>query len=117
MEDIPYKDFEIPVFGKYILDATKKIYGTIFGVSVFRGRNIQTGEPVAIKLVNLDSDEFEILRHEFEVLAHLKEIERIPTCLYFGIQGNYSLLIMNLLGPSLKDLINYCKGSFSLPQQ
>ena len=107
MEDIPHKDSQIPLFGQYMLDATKNIYGTIYGVSVYRGRNIQTGEPVAIKLVYLHCDEVELLKQEFEILAYLREIERIPTCLYFGTQGNHSVLIMNLLGPSLKDLMKY----------
>ena len=115
MEEIPHGKYEIPLFNKYILESRKKIYGEINKVSVFIGRNIQTGEPVAIKLVKLHYEEVELLRHEAKLLIFLKKIERIPKGLYFGKQGAFSILIMNLLGPSLKHLMDYCQGSFSLP--
>ena len=114
MEEIPYSEYEIPLFNKYILEAKKNIYREGREVLVYKGRIIQTGEPVAIKLVHLHYDEEELLKHESKLLIFLKGIERIPKCLYFGAQGTYSILIMNLLGPSLKRLMNYCQGSFSL---
>ena len=46
-------------------------------VSVFIGRNIQTGEPVAIKLARLLYEKEELLMHEAKLLTFLKEIERI----------------------------------------
>jgi hypothetical protein len=46
--------------------------------------------------------------HEAKLLTFLKEIEKIPKYLYFGAQGAYSILIMDLLGGSLKHLMNYC---------
>lgn len=38
----------------------------------------------------------------------------IPNLHWCGSQGNYNILIMDLLGPSLEDLFNYCKRQFSL---
>jgi casein kinase 1 epsilon len=33
---------------------------------------------------------------------------------WFGVEGEYSVMVMDLLGPSLEDLFNYCKRKFSL---
>lgn len=38
----------------------------------------------------------------------------VPTLHYFGTVGQYNALIMDLLGPSLEDLFNYCDRHFSL---
>jgi hypothetical protein len=33
---------------------------------------------------------------------------------WFGIEGEYSVLVLDLLGPSLEDLFNFCSSKFSL---
>ena len=38
----------------------------------------------------------------------------IPNLYWCGPQGNYNILIMDLLGQSLEDLFNYCKRKFTL---
>ena len=38
----------------------------------------------------------------------------IPKLRWCGSQGNYNILIMDLLGHSLEDLFNYCKRKFTL---
>ena len=38
----------------------------------------------------------------------------IPKLYWSGSEGEYNIMIMELLGPSLEDLFNYCKKKFSL---
>ena len=38
----------------------------------------------------------------------------LPKIYYFGSQGDYNVLVIDLLGPSLEDLFEYCRRKFSL---
>lgn len=38
----------------------------------------------------------------------------IPNVHWFGIEGDFNIMVMDLLGPSLEDLFNYCGRKFQL---
>lgn len=38
----------------------------------------------------------------------------IPNIRWYGVEGDYNVLVMDLLGPSLEDLFNFCARKFSL---
>lgn len=38
----------------------------------------------------------------------------VPSVKWFGSEGDYNVLVIDLLGPSLEDLFNYCGKKFSL---
>jgi len=90
----------------------RKIGQGSFG-DIYLGVNVPTGEEVAIKL--------ELLKTRHPQLGYESKIYRvlnggigIPTTRWFGVEGSYSVLVMDLLGPSLEDLFNYCGRKFSV---
>jgi serine/threonine protein kinase len=44
----------------------------------------------------------------------IKSIDGIPSVKWFGSEGDYNVLVIDLLGPSLEDLFNFCGKKFSL---
>lgn len=38
----------------------------------------------------------------------------VPHLKWFGVEGEYNVMVIDLLGPSLEDLFNYCNRKFSL---
>ena len=47
-----------------------------------------------------------------EILMSL-DLEGIPKLLYHGTEGDYHVIVMDLLGPNLDDLMSYCEPGLS----
>lgn len=80
---------------------------------IYAGTNVHTGEEVAIKLEPLKSKHPQLL-YESKIYRVLQGGYGIPAVKWFGSEGDYNVLVIDLLGPSLEDLFNYCGKRFSL---
>ncbi|KAG5363468.1 Casein kinase I-like protein hhp1 [Yarrowia sp. B02] len=89
----------------------RKIGSGSFG-DIYLGVNIISGEEVAIKLENIFSKHPQ-LEYEARVYKTLAGGTGIPFIRWFGSQNEYNALVMDLLGPSLEDLFNFCERRFS----
>ncbi|AET41662.1 casein kinase YCK3 Ecym_8392 [Eremothecium cymbalariae DBVPG len=100
-----------------------------FGI-IFEGENMMEGSgsggngsaeggvvsgkrPVAIKFEPRRSDAPQ-LRDEFRAYRILNGCRGIPRAYYFGQEGIHNILIIDLLGPSLEDLFEWCGRKFSV---
>ncbi|EGR32324.1 hypothetical protein IMG5_088120, partial [Ichthyophthirius multifiliis] len=101
---------EIKVGGKFRIG--KKIGSGSFG-EIYHGTNIQTNEEIAIKLESIKS-KFPQLEYESKIYKILQGGVGIPNINWFGKDGDYNVMVIDLLGPSLDDLFNYCGKKFSL---
>ncbi|POS68604.1 casein kinase I isoform delta, partial [Diaporthe helianthi] len=90
----------------------RKIGAGGFGL-VYSGTDLSSGEEVAIKLT-LVRDNPEVLRAEKETYEALAGGVGIPRVHWFGQECDFYALVMDALGPSLEDLLNYCDRKFSL---
>ena len=101
---------EIRVANKYRLG--RKIGSGSFG-DIYLGTHISTGEEVAIKLESIKSKHPQLL-YESKLYKILGGGVGIPTVRSFTVEGDYNVMVMDLLGPSLEDLFNFCDRKFNL---
>ncbi|KAF2285127.1 hypothetical protein GH714_038745 [Hevea brasiliensis] len=90
----------------------RKIGSGSFG-EIYLGTNIQTNEEVAIKLETVKTKHPQLL-YESKLYRILQGGTGIPNVRWFGVEGDYNVLVMDLLGPSLEDLFNFCSRKLSL---
>ncbi|CCD26676.1 uncharacterized protein NDAI_0I01070 [Naumovozyma dairenensis CBS 421] len=89
----------------------RKIGSGSFG-DIYHGTNLISGEEVGIKLESIRSRHPQ-LDYESRVYKYLSGGVGIPFIRWFGREGEYNAMVMDLLGPSLEDLFNYCHRKFS----
>ncbi|KAL3517713.1 hypothetical protein ACH5RR_020302 [Cinchona calisaya] len=98
------------VGGKFKLG--RKIGSGSFG-ELYLGVNIQNGEEVAIKLEPVKTKHPQ-LHYESKIYMLLQGGTGVPNLKWFGVEGEYNVMVIDLLGPSLEDLFNYCNRKLSL---
>ncbi|CAI8603118.1 unnamed protein product [Vicia faba] len=96
--------------GKFKLG--RKIGGGSFG-ELYLGVNVQTGEEVAVKL-EPSKTKHPQLHYESKLYMLLQGGTGIPHLKWYGVEGDYNAMAIDLLGPSLEDLFNYCNRKLSL---
>lgn len=90
----------------------RKIGSGSFG-ELYLGVNVQSGEEVAIKFENAKTKHPQ-LHYESKLYMLLQGGTGIPHLKWFGVEGEFNVMVIDLLGPSLEDLFNYCNRKFTL---
>ncbi|KAG8370441.1 hypothetical protein BUALT_Bualt14G0117300 [Buddleja alternifolia] len=98
------------VGGKFKLG--RKIGSGSFG-ELYLGVNIQNGEEVAVKLESVKTKHPQ-LHYESKLYMLLQGGTGVPHLKWYGVEGEYNAMVIDLLGPSLEDLFNYCNRKFTL---
>lgn len=95
----------------------EKIGNGAFG-EVFRGKNEKTDMDVAIKLEPVSTKHpqlfFECKLYQYLLKDSTVIDKGIPNVYYCSTEGDYNILVMDLLGASLEDLFNLCGRKFSV---
>jgi serine/threonine protein kinase len=90
----------------------RKIGSGSFG-DIYLGTNVVNNEEVAIKLESVKSRHPQ-LAYEYRLYRILQNKIGVPSVRWFGREGDYNVLVLDLLGPSLEDMFNFCGRKFSL---
>ena len=91
----------------YKILTDKRLGGGSFG-HVYKWLNIKTNKEYSIKIESNDNTNPQLL-HEYKILKSLEGNEGIPTTYLFKNIGGESILIMDLLGPNLEDILQDTK--------
>jgi len=98
-------------------ELNKKLGAGCFG-EVYRGVDTESRQEVAVKFEAVSSNVRvrEQLEGEAEILRRLAcGGQGIAEMFYYGREGSFNCLVMELLGRSLEDRMATCKGKFNVP--
>eukprot|EP00930_Biecheleria_cincta_P101079 TRINITY_DN9270_c0_g1_i2.p1 TRINITY_DN9270_c0_g1~~TRINITY_DN9270_c0_g1_i2.p1 ORF type:complete len:336 (+),score=51.25 TRINITY_DN9270_c0_g1_i2:74-1081(+) len=98
------------VAGKFRVGA--KIGSGSFG-NVYMGTVVSTGEEVAIKVESIGSRHPRLF-FESKIYKMMGGAVGVPKLHWYGVAGDYNVMVIDLLGPSLEDLFHFCNRKFSL---
>ncbi|XP_013185084.1 casein kinase I isoform X2 [Amyelois transitella] len=101
---------ELLIIGKYRI--IRRIGGGSFG-DIYLGINISNGEEVAVKVESIKARHPQLL-YESRVYKMLQGGIGIPHIRWYGYEKDHNILVMDLLGPSLEDLFNFCSRQFTI---
>uniref|UniRef100_A0A8C6WH03 non-specific serine/threonine protein kinase n=1 Tax=Neogobius melanostomus TaxID=47308 RepID=A0A8C6WH03_9GOBI len=101
---------EFIVGGKYKL--VRKIGSGSFG-DIYLAINITNGEVLSLMLESQKARHPQLL-YESKLYKILQGGVGIPHIRWYGQEKDYNVLVMDLLGPSLEDLFNFCSRRFTM---
>lgn len=100
--------------GKF--ETVKRLGAGCFG-EVYRGIRTEDKQEVAIKFETKSNKSAPQLEHETEVVNILRGGENpqgIAECFFFGVEGQFNCMVMEILGKSLEDNVQACKGKLKV---
>jgi casein kinase 1 len=102
--------YEVRVAGRFRMG--KKIGSGSFG-EIYLGRDLNTGGEVAVKFEQLTTRRAQVIE-EAKLLKELNGEFGFPKYIWYGREGDFHIMVIELLGPSLEDLFAYCGRKLSL---
>ncbi|XP_004414714.1 PREDICTED: casein kinase I isoform alpha-like [Odobenus rosmarus divergens] len=102
--------------GEYIKSSYYKLVRKIGSRScgdIYLAINITNGEEVAVKLESQKARHPQLL-YESKLCKILQGGVGIPHIRWYGQEKDHNVLVMDLLGPSLEDLFNFCSRRFTV---
>lgn len=90
----------------------RKIGSGSFG-DIYLAINVANGEEVAVKLESIKARHPQLL-YESKLYKILQGGMGIPHVRWFGQVKDYNAMVMELLGPSLEDLFNFCSRRLTM---
>jgi len=106
-QDIP---FEVKVASRFKMD--RMIGSGSFG-EIYMARDIVEDRDVAVKFEQLKVKRPQVIE-EAKLLRQLGNEHGFPKFIWYGKEDQYHIMVIEMLGPSLEDLFNYCGRKFSL---
>ena len=90
----------------------RKIGSGSFG-DIYLATNVQTNEQVAVKLEKVNTSHPQLL-YESRLYRLFQGEVGIPALYWYGVEGTHNILVMELLGQSLEDMLQSNKGKLHL---
>ena len=83
---------------------------------IYQGTDLKNHESVAIKLENAQSKYPQLVYESkvYKLLNQNKGVKGVPQVKHIGVEGDYNVMVIDLLGPSLEELFTYCQRQLSL---
>ena len=103
-------DMEFTIGGKYRLG--RKIGDSKYS-DFYLGTNTNTGEEVQVDIESIKT-KTQCLAYEYKVYKILAGGVGIRNVKWFGREGDFNIMVSDILGPSLEDLFNFCSRKFTL---
>ena len=109
-EDSGQYTYEVRVNNRFQMG--RMIGSGSFG-EIYLGKDIQTGKEVAVKFEQLKVRRPQVIE-EAKLLQEFRGELGFPKFLWYGREGEYHIMVIELLGPSLEDMFAYCGRKLSL---
>lgn len=90
----------------------KRLGSGAFG-QLYQGVDVKTGREVAIKLEPDTAKQPQVL-YEGKLYKVFSDCEAVPSLHWCGHEQGYNVLVMDLMGPCLEELFQYCGRRFTL---